>query len=233
MRAGPALLAAALLVHGATAMAQGVNQGALDALTPPKPAQPRRPAASRPARQPKPEDSKQGAQHNAAKPPAPVAMPVPPRPPALPVAPPAIAALPPPIQVPVARPQPPPPVPVSADAPGVVAPVSGGVRTTFGPDRSDLNAETEEAIRAFARGVKDGAGAIHVMAYAAGAGNDPSAPRRLSLARALAARAVLMNEGIASTRIYVRALGVPGGDGPADRVDVTTDPALATAGGHS
>ena len=43
-------------------------------------------------------------------------------------------------------------------------------------------------------------------------------------ARALAARAVLISEGIPSARIYVRALGAAGGDGPADRVDVTSAP---------
>jgi hypothetical protein len=51
---------------------------------------------------------------------------------------------------------------------------------------------------------------------------DPSTARRLSLGRALAARAVLINEGIPSTRIYPRALGATGGDTDRDRVDVTT-----------
>ena len=147
----------------------------------------------------------------------------PPPVPALPSVPPAIAALPPPIAVPVPKPQPPPSVPVTADAPGEAAPVNGGVRATFGPDRSDLNPATEDAIRTFARGMREGTAAINVLAYAAGSSNDPSTPRRLSLARALAARAVLINEGIVSTRIYVRALGASGGDGPPNRVDVTAE----------
>ena len=63
-----------------------------------------------------------------------------------------------------------------------------------------------------------------MAAYAAGSPEDPSTPRRLSLARALAARAVLINEGIASTRIYVRALGSAADDGPADRVDLSAAP---------
>ena len=61
------------------------------------------------------------------------------------------------------------------------------------------------------------------MAYAAGSAEDPSTPRRLSLARALAARAVLLHEGVASTRIYVRALGASGSGAaglPPDRVEV-------------
>ncbi len=47
----------------------------------------------------------------------------------------------------------------------------------------------------------------------------------MSLARALAARAVLINEGVPSTRIYPRALGAAGGDAGRDRVDVVPGPA--------
>ena len=150
-------------------------------------------------------------------------MPVPPKPPTVPTAPPEIAAIPPAVAVPVQRPPDPPPIPVAADAPGDASPVAGGVRTTFGANRSELNAGTEAAIRSFARPLRDTAQAIQVLAYAAGSPEDPSTPRRLSLARALAARAVLINEGIASTRIYVRALGPAAGDGPPDRVDLSTN----------
>jgi len=150
-------------------------------------------------------------------------VPLPPKPPVVPTVPPAIAAIPPAVTVPVQRPPEPPPVPVAADAPGDATPVPGGVRTTFGANRSELNAATEAAIRSFARPLRDTAQAIQVLAYAAGSPEDPSTPRRLSLARALAARAVLINEGIASTRIYVRALGPAAGDGPADRVDLSTN----------
>ena len=58
-------------------------------------------------------------------------------------------------------------------------------------------------------------------------------PGTIGQVNALVARAVLINEGIPSTRIYVRALGAAGGDGPVDRVDLSTDaaatPASATA----
>ena len=127
----------------------------------------------------------------------------------------------PPVVVPTAQPIAPPPVPVAADAPGAVSAVAGGRRVTFGADRTDLNPATESALREFARSVKEGEAAVNVNAFAAGGPEDPSTPRRLSLARALAARAVLISEGIPSARIYVRALGAAGGDGPADRVDVT------------
>lgn len=219
---------AVLLGLGAAARAQApaVNNGALDALKPTAPA-PRTQQHPPAQRAPQPRPPAPGPQ--AARPaPAPTAPPVPlpPKPPALPIAPPEIAAIPPAVAVPVQRPPEPPPIPVAADAPGDAAPLPpDGLRTTFGPGRSDLNAATEAAIRGFARPLRDTAQPVQVTAYAAGTPEDPSTPRRLSLARALTARAVLINEGIASTRIYVRALGAAAGDGPADRVDLGTAPA--------
>ena len=67
-------------------------------------------------------------------------------------------------------------------------------------------------------------------AWSAGTPDDPSTPRRLSLARALAVRAVLISEGVASPRIYVRALGADGGD-PPDRAEITRAAAPAPAPG--
>jgi hypothetical protein len=76
-------------------------------------------------------------------------------------------------------------------------------------------------LRSFAHGVANtGEATFNVLAYATGAPEDPSTPRRLSLARALAARSVLISEGVQSTHIYVRALGASSTEGPADRVDV-------------
>ena len=66
---------------------------------------------------------------------------------------------------------------------------------------------------------------VDLLGYAAG-GNDQSQARRLSLARALAIRSYLVDQGIPSTRVDVRALGSRGetataaGAGPADRVDI-------------
>jgi len=127
------------------------------------------------------------------------------------------------VAVPVSRPPPPAPPSIAADAPGEAAPIPGGLRITFGPDRADLNAVTEPALRTFAQTLKSNDQAtVNLIASATGTPEDPSTPRRLSLSRALAARAVLVNAGIASTRIYVRALGASGPPGPADRVDLIT-----------
>jgi outer membrane protein OmpA-like peptidoglycan-associated protein len=153
-------------------------------------------------------------------------------PPTVPPAPPPVATL-----APLAPPPPPHPapapqaVPVVAGAAGDVQTIPDGVRVTFGPDSTDLNPQTDAALQEVAHRAAAHANAtITVMAYAAGPPDDPSTPRRLSLSRALTARQVLLDQGIGSTHIYVRALGANAGGGPPDRVDVTvTLPAAAAA----
>ena len=85
-------------------------------------------------------------------------------------------------------------------------------------------------MRDFARGLAPQT-TVTVSAFAPGAPEDPSTARRLSLARALAARGVLIAEGIASPRIIVRALGAspPIADGPSDRVDLIVSPTPSQA----
>ncbi len=61
---------------------------------------------------------------------------------------------------------------------------------------------------------------VQLVAYAAGTAETSSQARRLSLSRALAVRSYLIDKGVRSTRMDVRALGNKAEDGPADRVDV-------------
>lgn len=67
---------------------------------------------------------------------------------------------------------------------------------------------------------KDDSLGLQLLAYAEGDDVNASKARRLSLSRALEVRKYLMEQGLRSTRIEVRALGnkLEGG-GPADRVD--------------
>jgi len=104
---------------------------------------------------------------------------------------------------------------------GEVSPLPTGIRVTFGSGSSDLNPATAEALRRVAR--DSPGGVFTVTAFTPGKPEDPSTPRRLSLDRALAARSLLINEGIPSTRIEVRArqFGPGEPEGPPDRVDVT------------
>lgn len=61
---------------------------------------------------------------------------------------------------------------------------------------------------------------IELTAYADVPGDSPSRSRRLSLSRALAVRSYLIEQGVRSTRIDVRALGDAVEEGPANRVDI-------------
>ncbi|HEY2131971.1 MAG TPA: OmpA family protein [Acetobacteraceae bacterium] len=142
--------------------------------------------------------------------------------PVVPLAPPPLPVVPPPIPVPMRPDVPPPPATIAADAPGTATPLPDGLRITFGPGRSDLNDATADALRKLAHDVPADA-SFSVSGYAPGMPEDPSTPRRLSLSRVLTVRSLLIAQGIASSRIYPKALGASAPDlaqGPADRADL-------------
>ena len=143
--------------------------------------------------------------------------------PVVPLAPPTNAVILPPPQVLPVHPRPqPPPVPIKADAPGAPSFITGGIRLTFGAGVADLNPANDEALLDIAARAKaDSALTISVTAWAPGTTEDPSTPRRLSLDRALAVRAVLINAGIVSDRVLAVAKGYTNIEGgPPDRVDI-------------
>ncbi len=151
------------------------------------------------------------------------------QPPVVPLAPPPVPVLTPLVPPPPKHPAPPPqPIPVVAGAMGEATTLGDGVRLTFAGGSADLNPATDAALQKLAHETAAKPDAIvTVKGYASGSADDPSAARRLSLTRALVARAVLLAQGISSTRIYVRALGSHGSGGPPDRVDVTVSGAIA------
>ncbi|HEX9159869.1 MAG TPA: OmpA family protein [Rhizomicrobium sp.] len=68
--------------------------------------------------------------------------------------------------------------------------------------------------------LESGASRVQLEAYAGAPGDKSSDARRLSLKRALAVRQLLIDSGIPSNRIDVRAMGGAEDKGPDDRVDV-------------
>ncbi|MGF1611567.1 MAG: OmpA family protein, partial [Kiloniellales bacterium] len=132
-------------------------------------------------------------------------------------------------------PPPPPQVPVESqpettasdlpEAPQTAAltpgPEEGLLRLSFGEDSADLNEAARESLRALAKTLlEDGNARVQLLAYASSADDSASRARRLSLSRALAVRAFLIDQGVRSTRMDVRALGSKSEGGPADRVDI-------------
>jgi len=167
----------------------------------------------------------------AAPPPAPAPAPVVVAPPPAPVAP---APMPPtpvvvaPAPVPTAVPVAPPlatPAPQQASAPvPAAAPIGlgdGGTTIPFEKDAAHLQPEALAALTAVANRMgKDEGLQVQLLAYADGDEDSAGKARRLSLSRALAVRSYLIDQGVRSTRIEVRALGNKVPDGPPDRVDV-------------
>jgi outer membrane protein OmpA-like peptidoglycan-associated protein len=170
----------------------------------------------------------------AAAPPAPARMasaPPPPPPPTVMQAPSPVA--PPPVQQ--AAPPPPPPAPVAVAAPAPapapapqVAAAPPAARAADGPlarlgfatGSAELDAAGKAALApVIAELQRDANARLQLQAFAAGGDDQGGQARRLSLSRALAVRAQLIEQGIASTRMDVRALGRTT-EGPPDRVDL-------------
>jgi outer membrane protein OmpA-like peptidoglycan-associated protein len=95
----------------------------------------------------------------------------------------------------------------------------------FAADEMDLRPEAATSLDTLlAAMLRDESARIQLMAYAGSQGGSASAARRLSLSRALAVRGYLIENGVRSTRIDVRALGDAVEQGSPDRVDVVALP---------
>lgn len=151
-----------------------------------------------------------------------IGVPPPPPPAAIPAPPPmAKTPAPPPVRKTVPQ-APKKPRQVAALPKGEARVKSGSMRRiqfSTGSAKLSANASTELVSIAAAMG-RDKALRIQLLAYAGQSGDSASQARRLSLSRALAARSTLIEKGIRSTRIDVRALGNKSAGGPEDRVDI-------------
>ncbi len=119
----------------------------------------------------------------------------------------------------LAPPPAPPAAPVETAAIDLNAPLQP-IKLFFAPDHAELSADARVKLNQLADALlADDAKVIQLLAYASD--NESSAQaRRVSLSRALAVRGVLMERGIQSTRMHVRALGNKSKDGNPDRVEI-------------
>ncbi len=99
--------------------------------------------------------------------------------------------------------------------------VGDGFRIRFAPGAEEIGTEAGDLLSGLVEKLAaDGGSQIEIRAYA-GAKPDPANARRLSLSRALNIRSFLIDRGIDSKRIALRALGnTSPPDQPADRVDL-------------
>ena len=92
----------------------------------------------------------------------------------------------------------------------------------FRSGSSVLSRDDERRLKAMAQSLATTETRLQLKAYAEATGNDTSKARRLSLSRALVVRSFLIENGLRSTRIDVRALGIARDGGAPDRVDIVT-----------
>ena len=95
------------------------------------------------------------------------------------------------------------------------------LQVAFRATASKLPPEAKRGLKGLAEKLKDKKNLrLQLLAYAGGKALSPSKARRMSLSRALSVRSFLIENGIRSTRIDVRALGSKTTEKPLNRVDV-------------
>ncbi len=95
------------------------------------------------------------------------------------------------------------------------------MQIAFAAGEAEMPDNAHVALAAIAERLgKDDTLRLQLKAYAGGGADSASHARRLSLSRALAVRSKLIEQGVRSTRIDVRALGNKSESGPSDRVEV-------------
>jgi outer membrane protein OmpA-like peptidoglycan-associated protein len=110
-----------------------------------------------------------------------------------------------------------------ASLPPGTAPAETGkkLRVSFAPDKTKLPASAKQPLIVLAASLKGTINQrLQLMAYAGGPSLSSSLARRMSLSRALAIRSFLIENGVRSTRIDVRALGNKTTEEPLNRVDL-------------
>ena len=111
-----------------------------------------------------------------------------------------------------------------ASLPPATGPLSDGdsLRIVFDAETSKLAQTARDALLNIATKMQSQDNLrLQLLAYAGDADTSASAARRLSLSRALAVRSFLIENGVRSTRIDVRALGNKSTEKETERVDIT------------
>lgn len=99
--------------------------------------------------------------------------------------------------------------------------VEGQVSIGFAEGASELTPEAKSSLDVLAERLRgDESLRVQLLAYAVAVDDNTSRARRMSLSRALAVRAYLIEKGVRSTRMDVRALGSNADGEPADKVDI-------------
>ncbi|PPR69088.1 MAG: hypothetical protein CFH02_00681, partial [Alphaproteobacteria bacterium MarineAlpha3_Bin1] len=100
-------------------------------------------------------------------------------------------------------------------------PTGRALQVVFADTASKMPAKAKKGLQALALKLKSkDTLRLQLMAFAGGKSLSSSKARRMSLSRALSIRSFLIENGVRSTRIDVRALGSKTTEKPLNRVDV-------------
>jgi outer membrane protein OmpA-like peptidoglycan-associated protein len=118
--------------------------------------------------------------------------------------------------------------PVAAPQIAALSPQSGlpalPAQVVFAPNVSDMPDQSKATLTKVVAAMKaDDQIHVQLVAYASGLPDQASQARRISLSRAITVRSYLMEQGVKSARIDVRALGNRSDGGPQDRVDIVAN----------
>lgn len=103
----------------------------------------------------------------------------------------------------------------------IVVPTLADLTLEFDGSSSELSDDTrQKLVNIIPHLTESDARRLAVHAYASGEDGSKSSARRISLSRALAVRAFLMDNGVQPTRVDVRALGLETDRKPLERVDL-------------
>lgn len=116
----------------------------------------------------------------------------------------------------------------SLPAPATPAITEGALQLVYPVGETTLPANMQGALTTLAQQTaKDTNMRLEIKAYASSTDDQPTSARRMSLARALAVRAFLIDQGLDSLRINVKALGTDEGSDTPDRVDIISTPIVS------
>lgn len=107
------------------------------------------------------------------------------------------------------------------DQTAALPPVEGMLRVAYAPEATTLSDAAKERLAPLLAQLNEDYGLrLHVLAYAEGDEDESTHARGVSLARALALRDYLGEQGIGPERMDLKALGNSAQEEPADRVDL-------------
>jgi outer membrane protein OmpA-like peptidoglycan-associated protein len=109
----------------------------------------------------------------------------------------------------------------NAPGDGATAVVGDSLRVVFQTGMTEVPREAIPALEQLAAALaQDSERRVQLRAYAGAKGENASQSRRVALFRALSVRSYLIQRGVRSTRMDIRALGNKYEEEPADRVDI-------------